>query len=258
MGFSLEWLALREPADREARNTDLRHEAARLAGHHPIVMDLGCGAGSTVRALADVLPEDTVWRLVDNDSALLDTAQTLVGPGSTTHLANINEVSALPFEGVTLVTASALLDLVTEDWVRRLAAVLRVPFYAALSYNGQMRWDPPLPDDQSITEAFNRHQLQDKGLGPALGPESVETTQRVFESVGATVTVAPSPWQVGPEQSALHEALVRGIAEAAFDMGEPSALDWGKARVAAASTTQCTIGHDDILVVPPHLPEVDQ
>jgi hypothetical protein len=34
------------------------------------------------------------------------------------------------------VTASALLDLVSERWLVALARRLRVPFYAALSYGG--------------------------------------------------------------------------------------------------------------------------
>lgn len=250
MGFSPEWLSLREPADKAARNQDLLRTAARLAGDQPVIMDLGCGTGSTVRALSAFLPSNTLWRLVDHDETLLQAAQGHVGPGSTTHLADIDQIASLPLEGVTLVTASALLDLVTQSWVERFAATLQVPFYAALSYNGQMSWDPPLPQDDLITEAFNRHQRTDKGLGSALGPASVQTAHSAFEAAGATVQVAESPWQLGAEAIPLQQALISGIASAAHEMGEPSALAWGETRIAAAPTTHCTIGHYDILAVP--------
>lgn len=253
MGFSPEWLTLREPADRAARHAQLLARVVGLAGESPLIMDVGCGTGSTVRALSPFLPQSTRWRMVDHDQALLESAQASGGPGSTTHLVDIDDIASLPLEGVTMVTCSALLDLVTEEWLKRFAAVLRVPFYAALSYNGQMSFDPPLPDDSAVTEAFNRHQRTDKGLGPALGPRAAETALQVFQSQGWQVLVEESPWELGPESSALQESLVRGIADAAQEMGHTTALAWGEARVAAASDTHCTIGHSDVLAVPPEV-----
>ena len=52
-GFSAEWLALREPYDRRARNADVLDAVRRhFAGQTAIaVVDLACGTGSTVRAL---------------------------------------------------------------------------------------------------------------------------------------------------------------------------------------------------------------
>ena len=72
-GFSAEWLALREPADQRARNSDLLGALTRrFAGRDTLsVVDLGCGAGSNLRALAPALPRRQRWRLVDHDAALL-------------------------------------------------------------------------------------------------------------------------------------------------------------------------------------------
>ena len=45
---------------------------------------------------------------------------------------------------VDLVTTSALLDLVSDDWLERLAieaAARRLPVYAALSYDGRIELD---------------------------------------------------------------------------------------------------------------------
>ncbi len=213
-------------------------------------MDLGCGTGSTVRTLSPLLPGHTSWRLVDNDPLLLEHALAAAGTGSTSHLVDINQVDSLPLESLTLVTASALLDLVTQDWLERFAATLTVPFYAALTYNGQMHWDPADPRDEAITEAFNRHQQTDKGLGPALGPTAVDTARQVFEAAGCRVLHAQSPWQLGPDSAPLQQALVDGIAQAAHETGEPGAHDWGQTRAAAASRATCVIGHGDLLIIP--------
>lgn len=251
MGFSSDWLTLREPADMAARDKDLLQRAVQLAGTHPVVMDLGCGTGSTVRTLAPLLPDTVSWRLVDNDPELLELAQEAAGAQSSGHLIDINRLELLPLDGVTLVTASALLDLVTEEWLGRLATILTVPFYAALSYNGQMHWNPADSHDAAVTEAFNRHQRLDKGLGPALGPTSVERTIAVFESSGFTVYHAESPWRLGPDSHELQRAHVEGVAAAAGDAGADAADAWGEARIAQANRTKSVTGHGDLLIIPP-------
>jgi trans-aconitate methyltransferase len=76
-GFSAEWLALREPADRRARSRALVAELRSVfAGRDTAaVIDLGCGTGSNLRALAASLPRRQSWRLVDRDPALLSAAR---------------------------------------------------------------------------------------------------------------------------------------------------------------------------------------
>ena len=53
MGFSPTWLSLREPADRRARSADLGETLARHLARRerPLILDLGCGTGSNLRAL---------------------------------------------------------------------------------------------------------------------------------------------------------------------------------------------------------------
>ncbi len=67
MGFSADWLALRDPADRAARDQTLARRAAEAAGPAPVIVDLGCGTGASWRALAPLLPDGARWRFVDND-----------------------------------------------------------------------------------------------------------------------------------------------------------------------------------------------
>jgi SAM-dependent methyltransferase len=250
MGFTSDWLALREPADHAARDAGLLQRAVRAAGPSPVILDLGCGTGSTVRAMRAHLPSGTRWRLVDSDPVLLEHATRAAGDGGEAVLLDITDIDALPLHSVTLVTASALLDLVSAAWMRRLADRLKVPFYAALSYDGHMRWTPALPEDAGVTRAFNAHQRGDKGMGPALGPKAVTQGAELLEAAGFDVARADSAWRLGAGDVALQSALVEGIATAARESGVEEADGWGKARCAAAARTDCVIGHGDILAVP--------
>lgn len=246
MGFSAEWLALREPADHAARNAGLLQAAAKAAGAAPVIVDLGCGTGSTRRAFGDLLP-GAVWRMVDGDADLLARA------GGEAHCRDLNELDGLPFDGASLVTASALIDLVSAHWLDRLVArlaALQLPFYAALSYDGEMGWTPAFPADAGVTAAFNLHQRGDKGFGPALGPEAVSHAAKRLRAAGYYVTEAASPWVLGPEEAALQRALLPGIAQAAAKMGAGEAEVWCAARIAELPGGVCRIGHRDLLAVP--------
>lgn len=253
MGFSADWLALREPADHAARDGALLSAAAQAAGAYPVIVDLGCGTGSTIRAFAGHLAEPASWRLVDNDPGLLTHAATTAGGRVTTHQIDLRDIDALPLDGATLVTASALLDLCSRAWVEVLAERLakrRLPFYTALNYDGFMHWTPTDPSDQAVTQAFNRHQRGDKGFGPALGPDAATVIAEVFTAAGYSVTEAETPWRIGPDQSPLQRELVQGIAQAALNAKEAAALFWGTTRIAAAETALCRIGHRDLLAMP--------
>src|SRR5262249_58876993 len=67
--FSADWLTAREPHDARARNQAVLDALAdAVADKSPIrVVDLGCGTGATLRALACRLPVPQHWRLLDND-----------------------------------------------------------------------------------------------------------------------------------------------------------------------------------------------
>jgi SAM-dependent methyltransferase len=249
MGFSADWLALREPADRDARDGALLRAAAAAAGPAPVIVDLGCGTGATRRALAPLLPKGARWRLIDSDPDLLARAGAAADGDVELVEADINDVEALPLEDATLVTASALLDLVSEAWLERLAA-RGLPLYAALNYNGHMSWTPADPRDVAITQAFNRHQRGDKGFGPALGPDAGTRGAEVFAAAGFDVQVADSPWRLNGSMAALHRSLTEGIAQAACEAGVAEARGWGRDRVDLASEASCCIGHTDILARP--------
>ena len=250
MGFSPDWLDLREPADHAARDAGLLAQAAgRLRGGQ-VILDLGSGTGSTARALGS----DRPWRFLDADADLLAIAA-VRHPASEQVVFDLKDVDALPLDGVGLVTASALLDVMPEAWIEALAQRLaskNLPFYAALTYNGQMDWTPALPLDTAITASFNRHQLGDKGLGPAAGPNAATMAADIFQKNGFTVQSAESPWILASEHAALQGHLLDGIASAASEAGQEHAGAWLRARqiTLAQANAQAVIGHTDILALP--------
>jgi SAM-dependent methyltransferase len=251
MGFSVDWLTLREPADRDARDAPMLHRAAGCAGGG-YILDLGCGTGATARAFGSLGHENLAWRFFDNDPALLEVAQAR-HPGAEVMQGDLGDLDALPLAGVSLVTASALLDLMPHNWVAALAALLRhegIAFYAALTFDGQMRWTPAHDADASIEASFNDHQRGDKGLGKALGPDSGAATMQLFGSCGFDVTSAQSPWIIKSDQPALQRALIEGIGQAAAETGHPDAAKWSAARLDLAGQTTAVIGHTDVLALP--------
>jgi len=251
LAFAPDWLDLREPADHAARDATLLAQAAGGMEASSIVLDLGSGTGSTARAFSGVgaCPR---WRFLDADARLLSIA-TARHPISDAIVADLRDPTALPLDGVGMVTASALLDLMPRDWIEALAGRLSaagIPFYAALNYNGKMTWMPSLSGDDRIVDAFNRHQLGDKGVGPATGPGSARATQAAFERHGYHVLTAQSPWTLGPDDADLQAELLTGIAAAAREAGQADSGDWLSARQSALGHATARIGHTDILAVP--------
>lgn len=253
-GFDASWLALREPLDLAARDPLLLRRAAGLLAPlaEPAVVDLGCGTGSTGRALGPLLPHGQRWRLVDRDAALLADARRRL-PASVAVCIDLDDVEALPLHGAHLVTASALLDLASDAWLARLAERLAgdaVPLYAALTYDGQVAWTPAHRLDHVLCAALNAHQQTDKGLGPALGPDATRRMAEHLAGHGYTVSVAESPWRAGPADAILQRRVADVMATAAAELDALDAAaiaEWRTFRHAVADTGRLVVGHQDLL-----------
>jgi hypothetical protein len=253
LSFPIAWLELREPADHAARDPALRSAAAARVAAGGLIVDLGSGIGSTVRALQPDIAPSVRWRLVDHDAALLREAGRRTA--AETVLCDLSR-EAPPIAGASLVTASALLDLVSEAWIERLADALkarRAPVYAALSYDGHLSFDPPHPGDGAMIAALNAHQRTDKGFGPALGPDGVGALAAALRNREFEVRVEASPWRLGPGDAGLVAALLPGIAEVAAGWGGMAKVeveDWLAFRQARAADGRCLVGHADLLATP--------
>jgi hypothetical protein len=264
MSFPAEWLALREPYDASARNPAVRDAA--LAAVAPLtsisIVDLACGAGSTFRALSPFVRARQNWRLVDNDLGLLARASGIQAP-SHVRIAAVpvdlaRDLEAALDGAVDLVTTSALLDLVSEEWLRRLAAEIaarRLPFYAALSYDGRVTFEPSDPLDARIVQAVNAHQRRDKGFGPALGPTAAAAAITQFKALGYEVAQGTSDWIFGPLDQEIQREVLSGWATATREMDEVplgEVVDWLTRRrdLVAAGTSSIRVGHIDFFARP--------
>ena len=260
--FPADWLDLREPTDHRSRSpallTPLETTWRTQRWHR--VLDLGSGTGSNLRYLAPKFPGHQAWTLVDHDPDLLTRITDSPFEEATAYrvVADLSVLGHRLVHTAHLVTASALLDLVSGAWLEALVHACRAASCGALfalTYDGRIEWSPADPDDALVRDAVNEHQMGDKGLGPALGPEATAAAERHFLAAGFDVHVASSPWRLGPTDAALIVALLQGwVAAATEQRPSDSALirAWAARRwedVRAARIT-LEVGHFDLLALP--------
>jgi hypothetical protein len=270
--FSAAWLRLREPVDHAARSAALTREVlGALPPGEPRILDLACGTGSNLRYLRHQISifdaetnagrqesrSDPDWLLVDHDPSLL--ALVPAAPNVATLQRNLTSLDAGLFDGRSLVTASALLDLVSETWLRALVAQCRARRAAALfalTYDGRIAFEPAEPDDALVRDLVNQHQRTDKGFGPALGPAAAATAADLFRAAGYVVRSAPSDWRVTRTTApdALQNELIDGWAKAAAEMAldRRASIDrWRSKRLdhVANGGSLLVVGHHDLAAV---------
>lgn len=306
-GFSTDWLAQREPFDTAARALawpsfgplleTIRPTATAGASTPLRVLDLACGSGANLRALAPRLGGAQAWQLVDHDPALLaalphamaswahaagyridnchnaGAALRVDGPDFSVELVTERADLGSGLDTLTigqphLITASALLDLVSARWIESLvqqagragAAVL-----FALTVDGRTGWNPPDEADAEVQRLFASNQRRDKGFGPALGPTAGAFVARCLEAAGYAVVQSETDWEIdatggAPTAPAMLAAMLEGMASAAIDQ-QPDALDivraWQARRLALIGRTQLRVGHRDLMAAPAQRPDPD-
>jgi hypothetical protein len=277
-----QWLALREAADWSARSELLARRVGDALAPAGTVrgLDLCTGTGSNLRYLLDRLPGRQQWLVVDHDPALLAEVPTRLSAWAhvksctvttdrrrshvrgdrvdaqvETRQMNLERLDAAIFAGRNLVTASALLDLVSESWLRLLAdrcQAARAVALFSITYNGQSSCDPAEPEDEMVRELMNQHQRTDKGLGgPAAGPEGGAVAERVFKEAGYQVERASSDWLIEPREREFQRQLIEEWAHAASEIAprQGSAIaNWLKRRLAHvdAGCSRIVVGHVDM------------
>ncbi|NUP15263.1 MAG: class I SAM-dependent methyltransferase [Streptomyces sp.] len=265
--YAPEWLELREGADANARAHELldplRIRLANLPGRSGgvVIHDLGCGTGSMGRWLAPHLDGAQHWVLHDRDPYLLHFAA-VASPRSgadgsrvtvETRRGDVGRLTPDGLKGASLVTASALLDVLTREEIDTLAAACAgagCPALLTLSVAGRVELTPSDPLDAEIAEAFNAHQRR-SGL---LGPDAVNAAAEAFSEHGATVQIHPSPWRLGPAESALTAQWLRGWVGAAVEQRpelRERADRYLRDRLAACEAGELTavVHHSDLLAL---------
>jgi SAM-dependent methyltransferase len=265
---SREWLALREAADAAARAKDLVERLTRqLPATGPrVIHDLGCGTGAMARWLAPVLPGPQHWILHDHDKDLLDVAASEPpGPaadgGAVTLETRTSDISRLlpgDLAGSTLITASALLDVLTEDELSALITVsvgVGCLVLLTLSVVGRVELTPAEPLDGRIAAAFDAHQRRVTERGRLLGPDAVAVAVEHAARLGAEVHVASSPWRLGTSEAELAAEWFTGWVGAACEQEIELAAEvvpYTRRRLAqaAAGELRVTVDHADLLISP--------
>jgi hypothetical protein len=249
---SARWLDLREGADAAARSAELAERLARYLHAGGLeIHDLGGGSGAMGRWLAPRLPGPQHWVIHDRDADLLELA--VVGaPASVTAEARRSDITRLKpddLAGASLITASALLDILTADELgRMLRACTGRPMLLALTVVGRVAVSPAEPLDARLGAAFNAHQRRDGRLGP-------DAVAAAADEVRGEVLVRPSPWRLNGAHADLTAEWLGGWVAAACEQEPALGAEAGAYRdrrlaQAAAGTLAVTVDHADLLVLP--------
>jgi hypothetical protein len=211
------------------------------------------------RWLARRLNRPQHWILYDRDPDLLAHAA-IDQPDVTveTRLRDITRLDPDDLSGAGLITASALLDMLTGDELERFVAgcaAAGVPVLITISVVGRVVLAPTDPLDERLRAAFNAHQRRTVDDRRLLGPDAVAAAARAFSRLGADVLVRPSPWRLGPADAALAAEWLTGWVDAACEqqpeLATPAA-SYLRRRLtqAAAGGLGVTVHHQDLLAVP--------
>jgi hypothetical protein len=296
-GFSADWLHLREPFDHVAREKvaaalDLPRRLAQWRNRSPgeslAVIDLACGHGANLRALAPGLGGAQHWRLVDHDPALLAAVPDALaewarrheyrfmreggaGAEQTLDIAGpdfrakvvwqrvdlARDLASLDFGGIPLVTASALLDLVSAPWLQALihkARAARADLWFGLTVDGRTAWHPADPDDELVHGLFSQHQRRDKGFGPALGSQAATVALQQMACAGYETLQTQTDWVIdGALAPRMMLAMVEGMAAAALEQNpaeQDAVRSWRARRGAGIGSSRLRVGHVDIVATP--------
>lgn len=218
------------------------------------------------RWLAPLLPGRQHWILHDRDADLLALAAADVprpaADGTVvdveTRLSDITLLGRDDLAGASLITASALLDLLTGE---ELAALVQAcagagcPVLFTLSVTGRVHLAPADQLDARVAAAFNAHQRRLTPRGRLLGPDAVAAAVEGFRALGTEVVVRPSPWRLGAAETGLAVEWLTGWVGAACEQEPALAADADlyrrrRLREAEADRLAVTVDHADLLVLP--------
>ena len=284
-GFDADWLRQRASYDRAARNPALAASFVSALGHRttaPLrLLDLAAGTGANFRVLAPQIAQDQDWLLVDNDAALLarlpaeiarwahdnggdcaaspDGVLVRAASGALWRVRmvrvdlaqSLETLDATAFDGI---TTTAFLDLVSAAWLDRFVAWLTPgarPLLATLTVDGRRLWQPALPDDTLIDQAFRRHQDGDKGFGPSLGPDATQALAARLLSAGHQVHTARADWRITNDDPEMLTRMIEESAAVACEAMPDAATGvrhWRMRRLGQRGHGELamTVGHEDL------------
>ena len=156
------------------------------------------------RWLAPLLAGPQHWVLHDRDADLLALAAAdAPGPAADgapvtveAKRTDLARMDARDLTGATLITASALLDMLTAEELDRLAGLCAgagCPILLTLSVIGSVEITPADPLDRRVAAAFDAHQRRTTERGRLLGPDAVDFAARGVPPTGRRGPRPPQP-----------------------------------------------------------------
>ena len=279
--FSKNWLELREPLDRKSRSNELIKTLSLMLPDRPIhVIDLGTGTGSNLRYLCKELKGNQIWQLIDNDENLLKTIPAytkkwaiknkllvkelgneflIKGENIECHAyiqqKNLSDLTDIKIPEKALVSCSALLDLVSKNWIKTLAKKcmrIKATILFTLNYDGYIKFKPCEEDDKLVRSLINKHQLKNKGFGNAMGPKAGNMAVQVFSEIGYNIRSQYSNWKIKSNDNELQTMLLDMWLDAAIETSPEQKnrlKNWRKKRQyhVISKNSELEIGHTDIL-----------
>ncbi|QNE35766.1 SAM-dependent methyltransferase [Leifsonia shinshuensis] len=232
---SADWLALREAEDARSRSRRLARLAAGLAGDartRPLtVHDLGSGTGSMMRWLAPQLPGPQAWILHDWNAGLTAHATDAEPPRDRAgrpvavapRVTPLDRLASADLAGADLVTASALLDVVTAQEAHAIVdacLAAGAPAFLPLSVTGDVELRPWDRRDIRFARAFNEHQRREVDGRRLLGRFGAPIVRGLFERAGWHVRTALTTWRLDGRDPRLLGEWFDGWADAAVEQAE--------------------------------------
>ncbi|GAA4156467.1 SAM-dependent methyltransferase [Leifsonia shinshuensis] len=238
---SADWLALREAEDARARSRRLARAVpgilggvpdGRAAGARPLaVHDLGSGTGSMMRWLAPQLPGPQTWVLHDWNAGL--TARAVAGEppedrsgrpvAIESRVTPLDRLAPADLAGADLVTASALLDVVTAQEAHAIVdacVAVGAPVLLPLSVTGDVELRPWDPRDILVARAFNEHQRREVDGRRLLGRFGAPIARGLLGRAGWHVRTALTTWRLDRRDPRLLAEWFDGWLDAAVEQEE--------------------------------------
>jgi hypothetical protein len=221
-----DWLEERYRLDAEARNKRVEHAVLEAFQRFPTlcVLDVGSGLGANARYYSRLFSSNQEWILVEKSKILslraisslrfwaeanewmteeLSEGLQIWLPEKEVRIKSINASffhlsEIVDLSRINLVTANAVMDLISEDQFVTFAENLisyRIPLLATMNYES-MYFEPEEEEDVEFIALYERHMKRSQEFGSALGPDS--TRQIIDFSVkrGFPVIHGQSTWKI--------------------------------------------------------------
>jgi hypothetical protein len=179
-----------------------------------------------MRWLAPLLPGPQTWVLHDWNANLtrraLDGARPRDRDGTPveigTRVGELEKLGAGDLQGASLVTASALLDVLTASEAHAIVEAcveVAAPALLSLSVTGEVELRPWDARDKLIEAAFNAHQRREVHDRRLLGRYGAPIVRGLFELAGWRVRTARTTWRMSDTEPRLLEEWFAGWIDAA-------------------------------------------